>query len=169
MRIVPQWTAADIRRLLWVVGLLVALAVCAGLLLSSQVTGFWKVVTQVTSVFLGGLLGNAVKADQSRSLIRQQAGSAIRRLIEQATRMGDEVNHLESRRDEVRDNTTRFNQARVADWLDDAARALRAEIEATTSAIDDWGGMAPDVKAFEIKQFEERAHRQVSPREEGEV
>jgi hypothetical protein len=153
------WLSADIRRLLYVLSLVAVVIGSTAAAVTLEPSNWQKVVLQGVAVVAAAALGNALKADQSRSLVRQQAGSSIRRLIEQATRMGDQVSVLERQRDVLKDHGHELNSVRVGDWFDSAASALRVEINATASAIEDWGAMAPDIQNVEVQNFLTRNKR----------
>jgi hypothetical protein len=166
---VKAWSSANIRRVLWIGLLVVVAALASGALVLYEPGNFWTTVLQVVAIVAGAALGNAFALDHSRALLRQQARSSIRRLIEQATRMGRDVEVYESRAEVIRGTSTPPDRLRAADWFDDGARSLRHEIEATTSAIEDWGALAEDVQEQEIRNFTDRHLRMPRPNGNREI
>jgi len=156
---VNPWASAERLRWVFVGSLVVAIVASATLLVSVHPNKFWTVALQVVGVLAGAALGNALTRDHSRSLMNQQAGGAIRRLVDQATRMGTTAVRLENQGDELRADPSASQPERIADWLTHAATDLRNEIGATASAIEDWGSLAPEIRDDEVKKFKERKNR----------
>lgn len=160
---VSTWNSADVRRVLWIGILVIVAALGSGALVLFDLSKFWTTVIQVLVIVAGAALGNALALDHSRALVQQQARTSIRHLIEQAVRMGREVEALEARSEGIRNAANRPDKNGTADGFADAARTLRHEIDATTSAMENWGVLDPIAQQEELQNFRDRQQRMPRP------
>lgn len=139
------------------------IVVCAIALVSiDKLSTPWTVALQVISAVAGAGLGTVLRADRAAAVVRNQARPAIRRLFDQATRLGNLVSRVEAHQTTARELSqagTPLDTARLSDWLTIISENLRGEIDATATAIDDWGDLSPDVRQAEIDNYRTRNQR----------
>lgn len=131
--------------------------VCAVVLGVSKPNTAWTVGLSVISAVAGALLGNVVRLDLSQSVYRVQARPATRHLFDQARRLGDLVIRTEQYGAICRQEDISLDRA--SDWFTSVGNELRAEIEATATAIDNWSDLAADVRDEEWGKYLSRNSR----------
>lgn len=161
------------RNLVLAVALIAIIAICTVLIfrVASNKPG-WSAGLQIASAIAGAALGNFLRLDFAASTVENQARPSIRRLFDQAARLGDLVQRTEQYRRTILfqiSNSLSVDPAQVADWLDGLSRNLRQEINTTATSIDDWGDLAPNVRSEEVNDYtnrESRLPRQLSSESE---
>lgn len=117
----------------------------------------WTAIPTLASVLSATWLGKYLQDDRSVAVVNNQARPAVRHLFDQV----DRLRALVMRADRYSADLNNQNppDPRAADWFDNLSGALRGEIEATTSAIENWGDLASGVQLEELKKYGERHKR----------
>lgn len=139
------------------VALVGVIVVCAVVLGVEKPNTAWTVGLSVISAVAGALLGNVVRLDLSQSVYRVQARPATRHLFDQVQRLRGLVIRVEQygatcRQEEI-------SRDRASDWFTSVGNELRAEIEATATAIENWSDLAADVRTEEWNKYLSRSSR----------
>lgn len=143
-------------------GLVGVIILCAILLGLAHLSRPWIVAVQVTTAVAGAALGSAIRLDTSRQTIHNQARPATRHLFDQVTRLRQMVVRAEGHQASIIDSASRdlvLDPHRTADWFGDFGAGLRSEINATATAIEDWGDLAPEVVGRELSNYRDRENR----------
>ena len=140
-------------------GLVAAVVVAALLLGFAKVGTTGTVVFQIVSALAGAWLGALLGTDRVGDRVRNQARPAIRRLFDQAGRLGNVVTEIEARRihvQELTDASRTLDPGVVGEWLRSDSSQLRNEIDATSSSIQDWSDLAEHEYAIELEAYADR-------------
>lgn len=153
--------------------LVVIIAVSAVLIGLGKLTTGWTVAAQIVSAIAGAALGNFLRLDMSQHVVRNQAKPATRHLFDRVTRLRAMVVRSERYHAQVKELAeldVALDHDRIGDWFGFLGEGLRSEINATASAIEDWGDLAKDVVDSEIESYNSRNDRlptQESEQDEG--
>jgi hypothetical protein len=143
--------------------LILVIAVAAVLIGQGRLSTGWTVTAQIASAIAGAALGNFLRLDISQSVVRNQARPATRHLFDRATRLRALVVKAEGYESQVTDMEdlvgVPLDQHRIADWFGVLGDGMRAEIDATATAIENWGDMAKDVVDAEVESYNTRNAR----------
>lgn len=140
--------------------LIMVIAVIAVVLGVVDLSRGWTIAFQIASAVAGAALGNALRIDASAERIRDQARPATRLLFDQVFRLRALVVRTEEYQATISDpESGRIDRARIADWFGHLGGHLRDEINATASAIENWGDLAKDVRDEELANFNQREQR----------
>jgi hypothetical protein len=142
------------------------IVVCAVLLGVRNLSKPWTVALQVLTAVVGAALGNYLRRDLAESVVRNQARPATRHLFDQVGRLRQLVQLAETHELNIREaweQGRRVDPDRSSDWFGSLGRALRDEINATATAIENWGDLAPDVQDSELANYESRGQRLPQP------
>lgn len=159
-----KWLAATGRNHKWalVLALVGLITVCSVLLAVKDVGKPWLVTFQVASAVAGAMLGNAIRLDAERDRVDDKAHPAIRHLFDQVSRLRRTVVASELWASEAREAESLefgIDRVRVTERFERIGEQLRDEIASTSSSIDFWGDLAPEVQAQEIQNYATRASR----------
>lgn len=155
--------ATSWRRKLFAFALVAVILVCAALLVFvDDLNKSWTVAMQVISAVAGAALGSVLQMDVARSAVRNQARPAIRKIFDQASRLGELVERVERHGNTIRQNAAsgrKSDSQRIADWFESIGYNLREEINSSATAIEDWGDLARDVYEAEVERYKTRHER----------
>jgi len=115
---------------------------------------------------LSAFLGNLIQLDLSKDLARNMARPAARGLLDHSTRLRNLVTLAEAREGQLRQASIDgipVDHDQVADWFAEMNRALREEITAAASAIENWRDLATDVIDDEQRAYLERRNAEPPP------
>lgn len=142
--------------------LVLVVAVCAVLIGVGNLSRGWTVGVQIISVIAGAALGNFLRLDVSQHVVRNQARPATRHLFDRVTRLRVLVVNAEGyqiRVRELKQSSEPVDLERVGDWFGFLGEGMRAEIDATATAIQNWGDLATDVLDTEVQNYNSRNSR----------
>lgn len=111
----------------------------------------------VLSTVAGAALGNFLRIDLTDGVVRNQARPATRHLFDQIRRMRSLVVNVEGHSRVLRNEDVAPDRA--ADWFASIGDSLRAEIDATATAIENWSDLAEDVRQDEWTKYMQRDSR----------
>jgi len=142
------------------IGVIIVSAVVLGL---NDVSKPWTIFLQVLSAVAGAALGNFLRLDLTDAVVRNQARPSIRHLYAHVTRLSGLVTLVERRQAELKSSSDGAADAvdprRVADWFGSVGSELRAGIDSTALAIENWNDLAPDIRLSEFQNFQSRNSR----------
>lgn len=146
-RMPPDW--------LKLAGLVVIVVASASLLVWGQAPAILNVAAQVGSALAGAAFGVVITRKSADDTTRSHSRPAVRQLLDQITRLQVAVINAESRAQLMRSDDF-VDRRRIADWFEDTGQALRNEIGASGSAIQNWADLAPDIHTDEIAKYAAR-------------
>lgn len=150
------------RHWLMSLGLIGMIVLCGVLLGLTELSKPWTVAVQVVTAVAGAALGSTIRLDTSRQTIHNQARPATRHLFDQVMRLRQMVLRAEGRQASILDLASVdsvLDPHRTADWFGELGAGLRSEIDATATAIEDWGDLAPLVVENELSNYRTRVDR----------
>lgn len=141
-------------------GLIVGIAICTLILVLADTSPLVRATLQTITAILGAALGNALRVDYERNVVHNQARPAVRHLFDHVGRLQILVINAENRQSQLRKTEAAAeDRERVADWFGAIGQELRHEIDATATAIENWGDLAPEVRSAEFDSYLSRSDR----------
>ena len=139
--------------------LIVLIGVCSILIGLGKLSVGWLLTAQVISAIAGAALGNFLRLDLSTHVVRNQAKPATRHLFDRVRRLRTAVVAAESYQAKVKELEglqVPLDHGRIADWFGFLGDGMRGEIDATATAIQNWGDLAKDVVDAEVESYNSR-------------